>query len=82
MSLHHHVSNKEALLDALAEWAFIQIDLPEFGDPWRDAMVSVTCAGDRTVASPLPFTPGEGAETAFASRVVPFSGAGGGIARQ
>jgi len=39
MSLYHHVSNKEALLDALAEWAFVQIDLPEIGDPWRDAMV-------------------------------------------
>lgn len=39
MSLYHYVSNKEALLDALAEWAFIQIDLPEVGDPWRDAMV-------------------------------------------
>lgn len=39
MSLYHHVANKDALLDALAEWAFVQIELPKIGDPWRDAMV-------------------------------------------
>lgn len=39
MSLYHHVANKEALLDALAEWAFVQIELPDVGSPWREAMV-------------------------------------------
>lgn len=39
MSLYHHVPNKEALLDALAEWVFTQIELPEVTDPWREAMV-------------------------------------------
>lgn len=28
MSLYHHVANKEALLDALADWVFAQIALP------------------------------------------------------
>ncbi len=40
MSLYHHVSNKNDLLDAVAEWAFTQIDLPEVSDPWREAMAS------------------------------------------
>ncbi|WP_236966737.1 TetR/AcrR family transcriptional regulator [Marisediminicola antarctica] len=129
MSLYHHVSNKEALLDALAEWAFVQIDLPEIGDPWRDAMVqraesartvlrahpwALGMLESRPVPGPallrhhdrvlgclmtegfsaalathafstidafvygfalteagLPFTPGEGAEAAFASQVAP-----------
>jgi AcrR family transcriptional regulator len=39
MSLYHHVANKEALLDALVNWVFAQIDVPSFGTPWRDAMV-------------------------------------------
>jgi AcrR family transcriptional regulator len=39
MSLYHHVSNKEALLDELAEWAFSQIELPKVQAPWREQMV-------------------------------------------
>ncbi|WP_111721256.1 TetR/AcrR family transcriptional regulator [Homoserinimonas sp. OAct 916] len=39
MSLYHHVSNKETLLDELAEWAFVQIELPQVSDPWREAMI-------------------------------------------
>ena len=38
MSLYHHVSNKEALLDELAEWVFSQIELPEIAEPWRGEM--------------------------------------------
>lgn len=38
MSLYHHVENKDALLDALAEWAVAQIELPPADAPWRDAM--------------------------------------------
>ncbi len=38
MSLYHHVANKDALLDALAEWAVAQIELPPADAPWRDAM--------------------------------------------
>ncbi len=40
MSLYHHVANKDALLDALAEWLFDQIELPSVGSPWREAMIS------------------------------------------
>ncbi|MEV8268495.1 TetR/AcrR family transcriptional regulator [Microbacterium sp. NPDC076911] len=40
MSIYHHVSDKEALLDALAEWVFAQIALPVVGDPWREAMTT------------------------------------------
>lgn len=36
MSLYHHVANKEALIDALADWVFAQIDLPGEAGPWRD----------------------------------------------
>jgi len=39
MSLYHHVSDKEALLDALSEWVFAQIEMPVIGDPWRAAMI-------------------------------------------
>lgn len=38
MSLYHHVSGKDALLDALAEWCYEQIDLPDPTRPWREAM--------------------------------------------
>ncbi|MCD2442818.1 TetR/AcrR family transcriptional regulator [Agromyces sp. SYSU K20354] len=38
MSLYHHVANKNALLDSLADWAFEQISAPEVDDSWRPAM--------------------------------------------
>ncbi|WP_035834104.1 TetR/AcrR family transcriptional regulator C-terminal domain-containing protein [Jonesia quinghaiensis] len=37
MSLYHHVSNKESLLDALVEWVYARITLPPFDAPWQDA---------------------------------------------
>ncbi|GAA3636944.1 TetR/AcrR family transcriptional regulator C-terminal domain-containing protein [Microbacterium awajiense] len=40
MSLYHHVPNKEALLDGLADWAFLQIDLPDPAKPWRESMTA------------------------------------------
>ncbi|WP_286329673.1 TetR/AcrR family transcriptional regulator [Agromyces marinus] len=33
MSLYHHVANKNALLDSLADWAFEQIVAPEVDAP-------------------------------------------------
>lgn len=39
MSLYHHVRNKEALLDGLAEWLFEQIEVPEIESDWRPALV-------------------------------------------
>lgn len=38
MSLYHHVAGREALLDALVDWVFAQIELPEPGAPWREGM--------------------------------------------
>lgn len=38
MSLYHHVSSKDALLDALADWAIAKIGLPPPDAPWRKAM--------------------------------------------
>ncbi|MGX5697355.1 TetR/AcrR family transcriptional regulator [Agromyces soli] len=40
MSLYHHVSGKEELLDLLADAAFEEVPLVEIGAPWRAAMTS------------------------------------------
>ena len=40
MSLYHHVANKDALLDSLADWIFTQIELPTPADPWRPAILA------------------------------------------
>lgn len=40
MSLYHHVANKDALLDALADWVFAQMPLPAIGKPWRPEMAA------------------------------------------
>lgn len=39
MSLYYHLANKEALLDALADWVFEQISLPDLEEHWRVAMI-------------------------------------------
>lgn len=54
MSLYHHVTNKNALLDALADWIFTRIDLPEPGQPWRPAMAA-RAASARTVLAGHPW---------------------------
>lgn len=38
MSLYHHVANKDALLDGLADWIFERIDTPSPSGPWRAEM--------------------------------------------
>ncbi|MGC3955994.1 MAG: TetR/AcrR family transcriptional regulator [Propionicimonas sp.] len=38
MSLYHHVANKDALLDALVDWVFGQIELPTATDSWQAGM--------------------------------------------
>ena len=38
MSLYHHVSGKEQLLDELADWVFARIQLPPLDGEWRTAM--------------------------------------------
>lgn len=40
MSLYHHVANKDALLDALADWVFVRIPPPAIGEPWRPEMAA------------------------------------------
>ncbi len=57
MSLYHHLPNKAALVDALADWVFTQIDLPAPTDPWRQAMTS-RAASARTALSRHPWALG------------------------
>jgi AcrR family transcriptional regulator len=57
MSLYHHVANKEALLDALVDWVFEQVDTPGVDDPWRAAMV-VRARSARAVLSQHPWALG------------------------
>lgn len=38
MSIYHHLANKHALLDALVDWIFAQIELPGVDEGWREGM--------------------------------------------
>jgi len=38
MALYHHFANKEALVDAMVDLVFGEIDVPEAGSDWRAAM--------------------------------------------
>jgi AcrR family transcriptional regulator len=38
MSLYHHVSSKEALIDALVEWLYAKLYRPDSDQPWRTEM--------------------------------------------
>ena len=40
MSLYHHVANKDALLDGLADWVFERIETPSTSGPWRTEMAT------------------------------------------
>ncbi|PPL19648.1 TetR/AcrR family transcriptional regulator [Microterricola pindariensis] len=57
MSLYHHVPNKEALLDDLADWVFARIELPAPGQPWRPAMAE-RAASARSVLARHPWALG------------------------
>lgn len=57
MSLYHHVANKEALLDALADWVFSRIDLPDERERWREGMVK-RAASARDVLGGHPWSLG------------------------
>ncbi|HLS78439.1 MAG TPA: TetR/AcrR family transcriptional regulator [Nocardia sp.] len=54
MSLYHHVANKDALLDALVDWVFAQIRLPEPDMGWREGL-RVRSASARAVMSAHPW---------------------------
>lgn len=50
MSLYHHIAGKEPLLDAMVEWVFARIRLPDADAAWRAEMTSraaklVACFG-------------------------------------
>ncbi|WP_017579960.1 TetR/AcrR family transcriptional regulator [Nocardiopsis valliformis] len=57
MSLYHHVSGKEALLDAMVDWIFARIEPPSAGQPWRQAM-EARCASARAVLARHPWALG------------------------
>ena len=40
MSLYHHISGKDDLLDGLADWVFTGVELPDLDQPWRPAMIA------------------------------------------
>jgi AcrR family transcriptional regulator len=42
MSLYHHVENREALVDAMVDEVFSQIELPRAGAAWRTALEART----------------------------------------
>lgn len=51
MSLYHHVANKDALLDALADWVFTRIEVPAPQRPWRAAMRDRAASARRVLAA-------------------------------
>src|SRR5690606_36878705 len=57
MSLYHHVAGKEDLLDAMADWIFARIELPEPDRPWRQ-VVADRSASARRVLSRHPWALG------------------------
>lgn len=57
MSLYHHIANKDALLDALVNWVFAQIVLPDADASWREGMrVRAASARDVLVGHPWALT--------------------------
>ncbi|MFT4296339.1 MAG: TetR/AcrR family transcriptional regulator [Micropruina sp.] len=57
MSLYHHVANKAALLDGLADWVFGQFTPPPRDADWREA-IAVRSASVRTVLTTHPWALG------------------------
>jgi AcrR family transcriptional regulator len=51
MSLYHHLPGKAALLDALADWVFAQVELPSVDEPWRSGMVRRAASARRVLVS-------------------------------
>lgn len=57
MSLYHHVANKAALLDGLADWVFEQFALPPVDRAWREA-IAIRSASVRSVLTTHPWALG------------------------
>lgn len=51
MSLYHHIADKAALLDGLANWVFTQIEHPDLDAPWRLAMAARAASARRAFAA-------------------------------
>lgn len=51
MSLYHHVANKDALLDAIVEWLFEQIELPGEHVPWREGTYTRASSARRVLVN-------------------------------
>jgi len=51
MSLYHHVTNKDDLLDGLADWVFARIELPDPRRPWRSSMADRAASARRALAA-------------------------------
>jgi AcrR family transcriptional regulator len=51
MSLYHHLADKAALLDGLANWVFTQIELPDLDAPWRPAMAARAASARRALSA-------------------------------
>jgi AcrR family transcriptional regulator len=54
MSLYHHISGKEQLLDELADWVFRRVELPEPEAGWREGM-RARAGSARSVLSAHPW---------------------------
>ncbi|MEZ5153083.1 TetR/AcrR family transcriptional regulator C-terminal domain-containing protein [Rhodococcus zopfii] len=70
MSLYYHVKNKEALLDALAEWVAKQFYLPDPSKHWREEMQR-SAASRREVLTSHPWGIGMIESRGNAGMVVP-----------
>jgi AcrR family transcriptional regulator len=57
MSLYHHVSNKEDILDGMVDLVFAEIHQPLIGGPWREEMHARSVSG-REVLTRHPWAVG------------------------
>ncbi len=51
MSIYHHVANKERIIDGMVDLVFAEIELPEPGAPWREALRARTASGRAVLAA-------------------------------
>lgn len=57
MSIYHYVPNKDAILDAMVDRVFAEIELPEPDQPWREALWR-RCVSMRAALSRHPWAIG------------------------
>jgi AcrR family transcriptional regulator len=54
MAIYHHIPNKDAIIDAMVDSVFGEIDLPQAGTDWQSAMRK-RCASARAVLAIHPW---------------------------